>query len=533
MTTNQNLVSHFSFRYPGTEQNIITNLNLNFSKHSKIALVASNGVGKSTILNQLWKSSFGKGEEVTLNSQRLYFSQHIEQFELNPQDIQQNYYELLLSEFYTSGKLQNDYYHEWLLQNIALPRPNYKRNLDAYIVDFGLNPRSLPNRFDLLSAGTQKKILISILLATNPKMVLADELTNHLDKQAIETLIQWLKNSESEWLIVDHNQTFLAELIQHYVFIPDDQKRKPLHFYGDFEGFSEFIDTHRQNQNDDFKRVKNQKKKLQKQAKELQVLAKANPDSGQIGKMKKANSRRLQDLQSLDIWHNRDSHKIVDLKTNKNLSKFKKDSLVSSVQADPLKLKIGLDKHLLVEEFKIYNSQRVRLVGSNGSGKSSLINYIKHKLQKSSDPFDQYISGSLSVADIDTKSWFWLEQVTNYPTDTNLNQYILGSTELMEYEVPKFLKDLEFSKFSLETNLRNLSLGEFIRLQLGILSRCLHQVKLLIMDEPGNYLDIYTQSALVEMLSKYQGALLLVTHDDQLSSKFDIDQVYDLSKWSN
>jgi ATP-binding cassette subfamily F protein 3 len=527
------VVSHFSFGYPHTEQPIITNLSLNLTSNPdpcNIALVASNGVGKTTILNEIWKESFTKSQRVQLAPRRLYLTQHVPQFELDTKEITENYYELLLQELYNLEEY-DDKTNEWLLQQIQHPLPQFKHTIGSHLVTFGLNPRELPSQFHRLSPGTRKKVILSIALATEPDLVLADELTNHLDKEAIKVLTQLIKNSSSNWLIVDHNQQFLKEVVRQYVFIPDDNKRKPYHFTGTYQDFQEYLTTFREKEEQELQRVVSQKKQLENKARELESLARQFDESSQVGNMVKSNQRKLDRVASAEILKNKDANKQVNFRSGQKLSRFKKNLLVSTSVNDPLVLKIGSVHQMYIPDFKVYQGSRVQLTGVNGSGKSTLIKYVTRALSHEQEKFTQYISGTIVAQGIPTKSLFRLEQLTNYPEAHNLNQYILNHTEFMEYHIPRFLKSIELDKFSLESSIHQLSLGEFIRLQLGILSARLHDITLIIMDEPGNYLDIYTQRALVTMLQGYKGALLYVTHDDVLAEQIGADIVFDVEQW--
>ena len=97
---------------------------------------------------------------------------------------------------------------------------------------------------------------------------------------------------------------------------------------------------------------------------------------------------------------------------------------------------------------------------------------------------------------------------------------------MMGYEISGFLKKIELQKFDATSHLGHLSMGEFIRLELGILAKIQHKLKLLILDEPGNFLDIFTQQALIKLLKSYTGALLIVTHDQNLAGKLAIQEQF-------
>lgn len=98
----------------------------------------------------------------------------------------------------------------------------------------------------------------------------------------------------------------------------------------------------------------------------------------------------------------------------------------------------------------------------------------------------------------------------------------------MPYQIKNFLKNLKLEKFSEDAHLNKFSLGEYVRLQFGILGLLSDQIKLLILDEPGSFLDIFTQKALVEMLSEYTDSWILITHDQALAQNLEIDQIFEI-----
>jgi ATPase subunit of ABC transporter with duplicated ATPase domains len=201
------------------------------------------------------------------------------------------------------------------------------------------------------------------------------------------------------------------------------------------------------------------------------------------------------------------------------------------IEVKDLEFLIGSNKSQLVSRFKLYQHQRVQIQGPNGRGKSTLLKFIQARLEKGGEfhkDLDQYLRGEINIFNLERQQIFSLQQVTNYPVDYSLESYLQAHTDLMSYHIPNFLKNLELHKFSNHSNLSHLSMGEFIRLQLGVLARIQHTIKLLILDEPGNFLDVFTQKALVHLLQNYTGALLIVSHDPKLVAQIDIEESLEL-----
>jgi ATPase subunit of ABC transporter with duplicated ATPase domains len=538
MSQTQSSINNFTFSYPNSSLTI-QNLNLKLNSGDKIALIGSNGVGKTTILNQIWRRSFENDSSVSLAHRKAYFTQHLPKLDFNSQKITENYYDLLL-EIFIKDQEQNqgknlDFYPEnfadWIIEIVAEPITDFRADLSVYMAAFRLIPSQLPTQFALLSPGTQKKVLLSILLASSPDLILADELTNHLDKEAIQALGNILERVKTPILLIDHNQSFLQAAVNQYIFIPDNKDRFPIHFKGSYKEFRAYLDELQAQQTSQYNALIREKKNLEAKSDDLQKLARQYSESAKIGAMKRATARSLENLENDPILGNADLSKSVKFKTHDQKGKIKASMLCRSNLKDPLKFLVGQNKTQTIKDFELYQGQRVRISGKNGIGKSTLVKSLFHQLQHGSQVgFDQYVSGIWDIGDkIDRKAVFMLIQVTDYPNGQTLENYLMDHTDIDPYQFTHFLKSLELSKFSLNTFISNLSLGEFIRLQLGVMSKILPDIRLIILDEPGNFLDVFTQKALVEMLDKYRYSLLLITHDDILADEIGFEREVKLS----
>jgi ATPase subunit of ABC transporter with duplicated ATPase domains len=253
----------------------------------------------------------------------------------------------------------------------------------------------------------------------------------------------------------------------------------------------------------------------------------------------------------------------MDINKQVSFGKIKAQKIKKNMLIDVknLEYKIGQTKIQKIPEFKIWEGDRVRIVGPNGRGKSTLIKLIRGVLETEKDlktiqaeyqketnwvetlgpkdrenyfyryqnyALDQFVDGSINFKNLEYKQFFVFEQVSSYPSGYTLNQYLTEKTQLMPYQIKNFLKKLKLEKFSENTHLNKFSLGEYIRLQFGILGLISNQIRLLILDEPGNFLDIFTQKALIEMLAGYNGSLILITHDQVLAEKLEVDEVFEI-----
>jgi ATPase subunit of ABC transporter with duplicated ATPase domains len=518
-------VNNFSFNYPDSDNFIIKDWYFNSEKESKTILLGSNGVGKSTILKAVFLQSFEKGQKIKMPLEKVYITQEIPEFlDINPQNPKNSIYEILYQIF--SEQIDFDILMTWLTDVLDYIPADFSSRLQQNLFEMELAPGFLSNKFELLSPGTKKKLILSIAFASNPKVILADELTNHLDKQAILVLIDWIKKSSASMLIVDHNQEFLANF-QNFLFLPNNKDRKMLNLPNmSFEEVVIYLDELETRQK--LELVNSQRKLIKLQTAQEEYRRQAVVFNSKTGPKIRAVEKRIKrEITDNPVMSELDLRKRVIFANNSQNSKAKKD-LILEIQ--DLKFKIGENKIQTISDFKLYNGQKLRLTGANGRGKSSLLKMIRELLNyKDITKNSQYISGKIEYFNFTRDEFLVFKQLTNYQTQHSIASYLELYTKMMPFEYDRFLKKIELAKFKAVDNLGHLSMGETIRLQLGVLALKAQNLKLLILDEPGNFLDIFTQEALIKLLHSYKSSLILVTHDEILANKIGFTDTFELN----
>jgi ATP-binding cassette, subfamily F, member 3 len=522
-------VNNFSFAYPG-QDNLISNFGLEINKGQKVFILGSNGVGKSSVLRSIWQTSFLPQNQVTLPLRKVYFTQDIpEKLNINPQKPYTSIYEVQhgmeLDNACNLPVPQNweETVMDWLCEVVLLLPPDFKSRLDMNLFEMRLSPDFMAQSFEKLSPGTRKKLLLCILFASDPQVIIADELTNHLDREAIEVVKEWCQKSQAAMLLVDHSQEFLQSVGNNFVIIPNNKERKAINLPEmTFAEVVEYLENREENQRVQQLQVKRKEEQLQKNIDLLRRRAEVfNADVK--GAMSAVKRRMRDEVENNPVLDEMDVNKRVVFSVQENKGKVKKDLLI---RVFDLSYIIGQNEIQTIEEFKLYKGQRVIIGGGNGRGKSSFLKMLTQRVQNQ-DLGEQYLSGSIEVSkNLSYDNIFILNQITGYGQGGNLYRYIQDSMKVMTWEVVGLLKQLQLSKFDETSSIGHLSIGEFIRLQLGILTHRLNSLELLILDEPGNFLDIFTQRALVRLLQKYHGAMLLVTHDQLLASKIETDEKF-------
>ena len=532
--------SSLSFSFENSH-NIIQNLNLKIENGEKYAILGPNGVGKTTILNLIWQQSFLKKHKskAVLDLHRAFLTQDIPN--ILPSEIlhgKSDFFQIqfeIFNQLVESGsnsrnetfQINYDNFLSWYLEVIETSIPNYKANFQNNLAIFGLNLRNLASEYSQLSPGTKKKILISSLLATEPTSILCDELSNHLDAEAVDSLIQILTKTKASILLVDHSSIFLNKLIQNWVYVPLNQDREPVIFknVSYFEVLNE-LENRRRHQQKVLKNLNSKQRKLESSLKMQQDRVRIYGSN--VGAAVKSLAKRIDiEVTQNSLHGSLDKAQDFSFKKNSKKDKAKKDI---QINVKNLQFKIGTEAVQNILEFKLYHGEKARVFGKNGRGKTSFLQLIIQKLsRKNLAQNPQFLSGEIEVSQIlDEQNIFVFQQVSNYPEGETLQSFILSKLQWQDYQVSGFLNKIRLEKFNAKTPLNNLSLGEFVRLQFGILAESISNLKLIILDEPGNFLDIFTQKALTNLISNYTGSLLLVTHDNYLASQINLDKQFEL-----
>jgi ATP-binding cassette, subfamily F, member 3 len=528
---------NYQMSYPGSD-NLLNNTSFTLDKGHKYTLLGYNGVGKSSILRDIWEKAIMHSKQVSMPVKTCYLPQHLPtllDFKITTLKDFPSYYDLMYQWMESEYRDQstdlgfNDNLLNWYLEVSSELPPTFGQDFERNIFELGLSTGFWDQSFVNLSAGTKKKIFLSLIFASNPELVIIDELTNHLDKKAIEVVSRWVKESKSTMLIVDHNAEFLEATMNNYLFLSNNQERK-WSFYPNtsYSNFMELLDSKRESQALAQKQLDRKRKALDKQLEFLQWRADVfNADIGAAARTIKhkmeweVNSNPLNGEKDLRI-----AVKMVGAKTKPTKPK---SNLLLNIQN--LEYIVGVNSTQTIQELSVYKGDRLWITGGNGRGKSTLLNLILAQIDNKLSSHPQYLSGVVNLGTtFDRTKVFTIAQNQSYGSPMSIQDFIRERVKLEWFEINGLLKNLGFAdKYNFETNVSQLSLGEFIRLQLGILGKNLENYELIILDEPGNFLDVFTQQALVDMLDKYKGGLLLVTHDQILGDKLNMNENLELS----
>ncbi|MEP6514095.1 MAG: ABC-F family ATP-binding cassette domain-containing protein [Parafilimonas sp.] len=494
---------------------LFRNISFNITEGDKIALVARNGVGKTTLLRMLATTE-------TVDEGRLWVHKDVTVaiFEQDPQFEEsqtalQNIFHInhpvinairnyeaaveesrqasISSREYNAGNEIED--HTALMNAITKMDELNAWQFEAKVKEIlsRLNIHHLNNNVKDLSGGERKRValaktLIDIGFEHRHVLLMMDEPTNHLDVEMIEWLEHYLNQENITLLLVTHDRYFLDAVCDE---IWELERSNIFVYKGDYENYVEKKAARIESELASIDKAKNTYRKelewMRKQPRARTTKSKARQDN--FYKVEARAKLKVEDVQmQLQVKMNRLGGKIAEIKK------------VYKSYGDKTILK-GFD-------YTFSKGERIGLIGKNGVGKTSFLNILQ-----GTEPAD---SGKVNVGDTVLFGNF-SQQGLVIKEDIRVIEYVKSFAESFplakggSLNAAQFLELFLFSPEKQFTYLSSLSGGEKKRLQL--LTILFSNPNFLILDEPTNDLDLPTLGVLENFLSEYRGCMLIVSHD--------------------
>ena len=477
---------------------LFNNISFNINEGDKIALIARNGVGKSTLLKIL------AGQE-TPDSGKFWINKEVTValFEQDPIfDEDKTIVENIFKANHPIIKAIQKYELAMEAEDGMLISDSIMEMDDLGAWDFEakvkqilgkLNIHHLQKKVNELSGGQRKRValaktLIDIGFEHQHTLLMMDEPTNHLDVEMIEWLEHYLNGENITLLLVTHDRYFLDAVCDEIW----ELERENMYVYkGDYESYMEKKAARIDSEQASIDKARNQYRKelewMRKQPKARTTKSKSRPDN--FYEVEARAKQKIEDAQlQLEAKMSRLGGKIVELKkVNKSYGE--------------LEILKGFD-------YTFSKGERVGVVGKNGIGKSTFLNIIQELETPTSGKVnvgDTVVFGNFSQTGLDVKQDFRvIEYVKSFAESFPLAKG--GSISAAQFlELFLFPPDKQY------TYLSSLSGGEKKRLHL--LTILFRNPNFLILDEPTNDLDLPTLAVLESFLTEYQGCVMIVSHD--------------------
>ena len=455
---------------------LFENIGFNINEGDKIALIAPNGTGKTSLMRILAgkdKSDSG-GKIMFLKDIRIAFLE-----QEYPFDPEKSLFEQIMSssEEFTRGLDQE---HLW----------EYERRVIKFLTSFNLTDSE--QKMKELSGGEVKRVALAQMLATDAEFFIMDEPTNHLDIEAIEFLESHLSRSRCTLLMVTHDRYFLDRVCNTII----EMDRGAIYTYkGDYQNYLEKREERIANYNAETDKVRNILRR------ELEWIR-----STPCARTGKARYR----INAFYDLKDRASQAYTSSQVNMNELKGSARLGTKTINCKDLSFWYGDECYLDKFTYNFQRYERVGIVGRNGAGKSTFLNILTGKIGNNDE---QSLTGVIERGESLKIGYYHQSGINFNPDDTVLD--IVNDTWLLN----RFL----FPHEMLNNKVEKLSGGEKRRLYL--LTILMQQPNLLILDEPTNDLDIVTLNILEEYLKEFGGSLIIVSHDRHFLDKL-VDHLF-------
>ena len=458
-------VQDLSISFDGKQ--VFENLNFVVNDKEKVGLIGRNGCGKTTLFKILsgkikdyeGEVSIPKGYKVGYLEQHLQFTQ------------------------------------ETVLEEACLALPEYKKeaiwDAEKILTKLGFSEEDKQKSPQEFSGGWQIRLNLAKLLISEPNILLLDEPTNYLDIISIRWLKQFLKDYNGAIILITHDRTFMDEIIDHTIII---YRGSSIKITGNTQDMYDKIAIDEETY--EKSRINLNKKKEQIQKYIDRFRYKARLASGVQSKIKMVEKmgemEKLANIESLDF-----DFKYQEFTGNANM-----------LNVNNLFFGYDKDQPLIKDlSFKIQKGDKICVIGKNGKGKSTLLKILIGELQK--DKGDIVVNSKTQIG------YFGQTNIDRL----NLNNTIEEELRTVNVSLPRTTilataGKMLFSGDSAQKRISVLSGGEKSRVSLGkiILTPC----NLLVLDEPTNHLDIESCEALCEAIENFNGASIIVSHNEYL-----------------
>ena len=447
-------------------QTLFRDINLKVARNQKIGFVGRNGSGKSTLFKMIlgeesWDSgdiSIPKNYRIGALKQHLVFTEKTVREEcalVLPEDEQWNFYKI-----------------EKLLFGLGFSED-----------DLDKDPLSF-------SGGYQIRINLVKLLATEPNMLLLDEPTNYLDILSLRWLRSFIREFDGEVILITHDRDFMDSVTTHTM----GMQRKGLRLVqGDSHKYYATLEM----EDETYEKTKANQDKKRKELEEFVARNKARASTAALAQSKQKELDKMGEME--------------DLATDTNLSfnfNYKETPAKILFRAEDLGFGYNPDEPLFQGvTFAMEKGKRLAIIGKNGKGKSTLLNYIAGELEHQQGKLDYHPStvfahfGQTNIERLNVKN-------------TIVDEIASMSKEIGIPQARNIAGRMMFSGELGDKKIEVLSGGERSRVMLGKIIAT--PANLLFLDEPTNHLDMQSIDALADAIDAFEGSLIMVTHSEML-----------------
>jgi ATP-binding cassette, subfamily F, member 3 len=472
----------------------------------RIGLIGKNGAGKSTMLKILSKEMEPDTGQIAADKElKIGFLKQDIDFILGRTVLEEAYeafteiktleakMEAVNTQLAERTDYESDGYHQLMIdvnelqhQYEILGGYNYQGDTEKILQGLGFQRQDFEKLTDTFSGGWRMRIELAKLLLQNNDILLLDEPTNHLDIESIIWLEGFLRNYAGAVVIVSHDKMFLDNVTNRTIEISLGR------IYDYPKPYTKYLVLREELRTQQLASQKNQQKQIEQTEKLIEKFrAKASKAT-----MAQSLIKKLDKIDRIEV--DADDNSVMTLNFPVSITPGK-----VVVEAESISKNYGDNQVLKNIDLFIERNSKTAFVGQNGQGKSTLAKIIVGDIK---------YDGSLKLGHNVQIGYFAQNQAEYLDGNkTVLDTMIDAANETNRSKVRDILGSFLFRGDEAEKYVRVLSGGERNRLALAKLM--LQPFNVLIMDEPTNHLDIKSKNVLKEALKRFEGTLILVSHD--------------------
>lgn len=461
------------------DKNIFTEIDVKIGNGKKIGLVGRNGCGKSTLIKVLCGVEELTDGKIDYENERIGYI---------PQEF--DFPDQLVGE-YLEKFLEN----EWDFYKIETIASQLKfHNFDIY------------QELKTMSEGQKMKVKLIETLLSEPTVLFIDEPTNHLDIDGILWFEKYIKHLPITVMMISHDRSFLNNVVDE---IWEIENQKIFFFIGNYDDYKTEKLKLINKWDQEYVLFLKKKAQLEKLLESARKIKDGKKRGKAISSAKKRIERETGGENKKEKYESK-SMKELNFKTDAHSGKL-------MIYFDEVCKSYGEKQIFEDVTFELRGKEKIWLFGPNGAGKSTLVKIIMGE--------EKINSGRVRVGE-NIKIGYYSQVAKTLDREKNLFQTFIETTNCFDHQAYGYLSKFLFSKDDLQKRVWQLSPGQRARFAFAIFAY--KDYDLLILDEPDNHLDIDTKEVLEKSLSRFQGAILLVSHDRYFVESVGINKVLNL-----
>ncbi|HRS54460.1 MAG TPA: ABC-F family ATP-binding cassette domain-containing protein [Bacteroidales bacterium] len=486
---------------------LFNDISFNINERDRIGLVGKNGVGKTTLLkiiSYIIKPTTGTisipknytigflPQEIPLTSKKTVLEETKTAFNKALK------YEQDIKKYTREISLRNDYNSPEYLKLITLLNEtsdkftllggnNINENIEKVLTGLGFKREVFNRPLKEFSGGWQMRVELAKILLQQPNLILLDEPTNHLDIVSIEWLEEFLSSYKGAAIVVSHDKAFLNNVTNRTIEIANGK------IYDYKANYSTYIELRKALQKQQEAAYNNQQKTISEIKSFIEKFRYKPTKAKQV-------QSRIKMLDKIELIE------IDKIDTSAIHFRFPPAPHAGKIVFEANELTKKYDDKIVLYNlnFSIANKDSIAFVGKNGEGKTTLARMIVGDLAPT--------SGKCKLGH-NVKIGYYAQNETELlcPEKTvfqTIDEIAIGE---IRPKIRHILGSFLFSGDAIEKKVKVLSGGEKARL--ALVKLLLKPVNLLVLDEPTNHLDIFSKEVLKNALLKYDGTLIIVSHD--------------------